>query len=273
MGDANAGNDKDDPWSSAWMAARQAWPSVALGLADFRRHVEATYEGLPTPEIAKDLYLAAACLGQVPDALAAFDKTYRADIHRTISRMGRRDAAVEDAQQAAYMRLFAGPAPKIGEYRGRGSLRNWLRVVVARLVVNLTTKADDEVPVEELEAFGMLTDEISPELLAMKRRYAQEFRAGLARSVRNLSAKDRSILRLAFCERMSIDRIGELYGVHRATAARWLSSSHAALVSRVQKDLRTALNVEQAEYESILRLIASELDTSLSRYLQTGEKL
>jgi len=66
---------------------------------------------------------------------------------------------------------------------------------------------------------------------------------------------------------MSIDAIGAAFGVHRATAARWLTRARGALVSATHKRLAARLELPVEQIESVIRLVQSKLDASMIRYL------
>ncbi len=69
---------------------------------------------------------------------------------------------------------------------------------------------------------------------------------------------------------LNIDEIGAIYRVHRVTAYRWLEKARDALVKHTQKLLAAQLKVEKREFDSIMRLIRSQLHLSLVRHLGEG---
>ena len=97
---------------------------------------------------------------------------------------------------------------------------------------------------------------------------ATSFVRALTAAVEQLSERDRSVLRCHLVERMSIDRIGEVYSVHRATAARWLASIRERLFERTRENLTARLEIGTSEYDSIMRLIQSQLHVSLGPKLE-----
>jgi RNA polymerase sigma-70 factor (ECF subfamily) len=62
---------------------------------------------------------------------------------------------------------------------------------------------------------------------------------------------------------LTIDEIGALYRVHRATAARWLARAQVGLTKEIRAALIRTLNLQPAELRSVLRLIRSGLQVSL----------
>jgi RNA polymerase sigma-70 factor (ECF subfamily) len=79
-------------------------------------------------------------------------------------------------------------------------------------------------------------------------------------------------LRYAFVDDLSIDRIGEIYGVHRATAARWIGHARDRFEEQLRAALKARLSVSESELFSILRVTMSGIDVSLARQLGGSEK-
>jgi RNA polymerase sigma-70 factor, ECF subfamily len=74
-------------------------------------------------------------------------------------------------------------------------------------------------------------------------------------------------LRLHYVDRLSIDRIGTLYRIHRATAARQLTRVRDALIARTRALLGERLGVTESELASLLRLLESTVDVDLVELL------
>jgi len=62
-------------------------------------------------------------------------------------------------------------------------------------------------------------------------------------------------------------QVGKLYGVHRATAARWLSDAREALGALIRAELAARLRIATEDVDSIVRLVQSRVDMSLDRLL------
>ncbi len=84
----------------------------------------------------------------------------------------------------------------------------------------------------------------------------------------SLTPRQRNLLRHQLVDHLSIDEIGALYQVHRATAARWLEAARQAVVEQIKLAMMARLRIHGEEYESILRLIHSAVDLSISRHLE-----
>jgi RNA polymerase sigma-70 factor (ECF subfamily) len=139
------------------------------------------------------------------------------------------------------------------------------------MALTLATRGSREVPVDTETLAMLVGGSNDPEVAYLKRVYTGEFRAAFESAFAELGARDRNLLRYAFVEGLTIDGIGALYKVHRATAARWIVKAHGELGAKVKAGLLARLGVDAAEYESILRLLESQIDLTLERFLHKTE--
>lgn len=106
-----------------------------------------------------------------------------------------------------------------------------------------------------------------PEARTIKNFYRPELTRALEESLAALDAREKTLLRLHAIDQLSIDAIGRTFGVHRATAARWL----AAIRRRVFDDLRAraALNwgASTSDLRDLLVILRDEIDLRLVRLL------
>jgi RNA polymerase sigma-70 factor (ECF subfamily) len=91
----------------------------------------------------------------------------------------------------------------------------------------------------------------------------QALRAAFA----SLTPRERLLFRMHFIDGLTIDRIGVVFSVHRATIARWLASAREMVVDRTMAQLGDELRLDPAEFESLLRVVRSALDVSLQGLL------
>jgi RNA polymerase sigma-70 factor (ECF subfamily) len=82
-----------------------------------------------------------------------------------------------------------------------------------------------------------------------------------------LAPRQRLLLKQHVLDDLTIDEIGPLLKVHRATAARWLDQARSDLARATELALQRRLGVSTTEVKSALRLIVSQLDVSLRRLL------
>jgi RNA polymerase sigma-70 factor (ECF subfamily) len=219
---------------------------------------------------AADLALAAACAAQAPGAHAAFDRILAevdvagAAIHATP------DTVLEVKQLLRVQLLVAkdGKPPGIAGYRGKGPLRGWVRITATRELIRHKKKLARDLSLDDRSLDRLLASGVDPTLAAMKAEYRAEFAAALREAIDDLSAEDRTLLRQQIVDDMSIDAVGAAYGVHRATAARWLNRARAALVAATHNRLAARLDVPVEQIDSVIRLVSSQLDASVIRFLR-----
>ena len=168
----------------------------------------------------------------------------------------------EEARQLVRERLLLGPngSGKISQYRGRGALKNWLRVVIARVLLNRAATQIHELPFEEEILARFLGTGNDVELAYMKQLYTNEFRTAFRQALKSLDDRERLLLRLSFLECLTIDDLARLNGVHRATVARQIVRAEQALFEAVRTNMQASLGIDDAEFASILRLVKSRLE-------------
>lgn len=219
-----------------------------------------------------DLYLAHGCALGSPAALAAFEAIFGGEIRALKARLRRGEAEGDDLAQAVRQRLFAPPRPRIGDYAGRGDLRNWLRVALVRMLVDhqrSTRAAREREVLDEASSLTVPTPEDDLELAYLKRRYGDAFRAAFEVAAGELEPETRNLLRRAYADGLTIDELGHLYRVHRATAARRLAQARAELLLGTRRRLSDQLGLDRGELDSIMRLIESTVHVTAERVFAT----
>lgn len=79
-----------------------------------------------------------------------------------------------------------------------------------------------------------------------------------------LSVRERNLLRQRFADGIRIDQLAGLYGVHVATIGRWLAGAREQVYVVTRDILLERLRIGHAEFDSILRVVRSQLDLSIS---------
>jgi RNA polymerase sigma-70 factor (ECF subfamily) len=253
-------------WQAMLDAARTAWPDVRI---DPGQVIEFITQRLAGP----DLVLAAACAEQEPSAHAAFDAVLTEVDAAGASTRSPRDI-VDDVKQVLRVQLLIakdGKPPGITGYRGKGPLRGWVRITATRELIRHQRKRAREAPSDRPleEAIG---DAADPMLSQLKAEYRTEFATALSEAITELGPEDRTLLRQQIVDQLSIDEIGAAFGVHRATAARWLQRARGALVTATRGRLAARLKLSVDEVDSVIRLVQSQLDASVIRYLREGKE-
>ncbi len=264
----------DDAIALAWRAGRAAWPDVTLSSGQLATHV-ATHalaaDGLA--QFPADVYLAAACVAGDRIALACFDRDVLSAARGAIQAIDSAPAFVDDALQRLRASLIVGDdgTPRLAHYAARGPLRAWVGVAAARtaLMMRRAHKRAKEIPVEDdawTSALAMISTN-NPELELLKRQYATAFAAALRDAVATLEPRARAVLRMSFVDALSIDDIGAVYAVHRATAARWIQRACDDVLAATRGLLAQRLALSQTELDRMTALVRSQLDVSLSQLL------
>lgn len=225
----------------------------------------------PSPDYAGDLYLAAACLEQDPLALQALRQRLRDAL--PMLKSFRLDAADEDALINDTLSALIGlnGPPRLKSYSARGPLASWLQVVLTRQVLALRRKSHTATPVELDEVLlGSVAIEGAPELELLKERFRGVFSQSFKAALQALSPRQRNMLRQHYLDQLSLEELGMLYRVHRATVARNLADARASLLEATRDEVSHALGIGRLEVDSIMRVVASRLDISATFFLSNA---
>jgi RNA polymerase sigma-70 factor (ECF subfamily) len=249
--------------------ARSEVPGVALDPIEFVAYVaeRVTFDARGRPVLASlhagDLWIAFGCVTGARDAIGAFEARYAAEIAGALRRSFE-PALAEDAElrlREKLMLVADDGTPRLASYAGRGGLGPWLRAAAVRTAIDLM-RARKEVPADP-GALGELGGQIDPLLASLKQRYRDEFRIAFEAAAQTLTPRERTLLRYRFFDDLSIDEIGTLYRVHRATVARWIAAIRESLFEVTRTRLMAQLSITDSEVDSVLRLIDSQLDVSI----------
>ena len=256
----------------AWRAGQKAWPDITLDRAAFATFVTPLEDR--AARFADDLYLAAACVAQNIQAIAAFDREILSNARGAIRSIDPSDTFVDEACQRLRANLLVGDGgrPKVADYAGRGPLRAWVGVAAVRtaLMMRRSQQRAREVPADTDSDWTDALITIStgnPELELLKRQYAAAFADALRAAVAALEPRLRTVLRMSFVDALSIDEIGAVYAVHRATAARWIQKACDAVSENTRGALADRLALTTTELERVTAMVQSQLDVSLSQLL------
>ena len=248
-------------------AGKAAWPGVSIDPAGYVRYLaERSGQGLPTPEQAADLYIACGCARGTSDALEAFYQRFRPVVARAIARIDSSEPFLDDVIQVLGVKLFVradGGPPGIAKYAGRSSLRGWLATTATRTALNMRRRKDDQAHDQVRSGMSGLKA-ADPELLLLKARYKPEFEAAIRAALAALPPMQRSLLLLQSVEGLTLPQLATMHSVSRATVARWLASAREALFEGTRRELMGRLQLSESEYESLVALVRSQLELTLS---------
>lgn len=260
-------------------ACRAAWPGLAVPDDAFVRHLaehlpdQGDLDGCLARMHCADLYLACGCAAQDPAALAAFDGGVLAQAVPVLHRMGLSASQVDEVVQVMRAKLMVaderGRLPLLASYAGRGALVGWVRTAARRTALSLRRNMDEQIGGRDdgrgLERMPIPAD---VELDYIRNRYQVEFKQAVEDALAALDAEQLRVLRLYFTDGLSIDRIGALLGVHRATAARRVHAAADAVRDETRRLLHARLGLSSGELDSLAGLVQSQLHVSLSRVLR-----
>jgi RNA polymerase sigma-70 factor, ECF subfamily len=263
----------------AWEVGRDPWPQVALSADVFVRHLAERMPedgaGIPLARLLEqvalgDLYLACACVHQVPASIEMLESHYLAKLPALLGNPKLPEMVVDDVRQAVRIHLLVGTngsGPQIAEYKGRGALLSWIRVVAVRMTLKLGGSIRETVPDENLIAAleAMPVPGAGTEFEFVKRRHRHEFRRAMYEAFAELSGEQRYRLRLHFIDRLSTTEMGALFRVNQSTVSRWLKRARQAVHEGTKRRLQERLGLSSKEFTSLLNAIESQLDLSLSQ--------
>src|SRR5262249_21587204 len=110
------------------------------------------------------------------------------------------------------------------------------------------------------------------ELQVLKQTSQKEFREALHAALAGLAPRERNILRLHYLDGIPAARIAELYEVNAWTISRAMSGAREKLFDETRRLLGERLRMSAAQIDSLVGLVMSRLDLSLSRVLKSEEE-
>lgn len=207
----------------------------------------------------------------MPTALRAFERALLAQVPAFVARLRLAPEQVAEVRQVLGERLLTprpeGP-PRISAYSGHGPLGAWLRVAATRVGLEQARAAAAR-PELSVQVEAAVSED-NPELQAVRERCKAAFAEALRDATAELSAEQRSLLRMHFVDGLSSAQISALYQVNRSTAVRWLQEARAALAQRTRRLLTERLHLSESDVQSVLALVYSQLDVSIAGLLGRG---
>jgi RNA polymerase sigma-70 factor (ECF subfamily) len=221
---------------------------------------------------ASDVYLIAAIAGGNADAHAAFARAMLEPCRGALARLGLAPAVVDDVLAEVRNRLLVGDGESDGElpivrHTGDGNLAALIRVMVVRAGIN-RQKREHRYTSEDVGTLDRLMGSHTPVGVLLSEEAKQLLRRVVAAAVATLGERDRALLRLHLYHGMTIDDLGQTYGVHRATAARWLAKVHDAIDSETRRALAHELRTESDHLHSVLDAARTGLTEAFAQALR-----
>ena len=257
--------------------AQWVWPDIEGDLIGFVGYVA---ERLPDdPDLLdvlekvkiSDLYLAWGCVHGDEAALKSFATHFDEMVDGAVRRFAKQGLDVDDAKQKVVEYILFPTetrAAAISLYGGHGSLKGYLGVTVVREVLRML-KAAKRMPVMDLQDPAMALADVNddPELQVLKNRYRTEFKTAFQTAFTDLEAADRNLLRYYYVSELTLMQIAAISGVKHNTISRRLAKVRGNLLVGTRDRLMTMAGIQQNQFESIVRLVQSQLNVSMYRML------
>ena len=281
-----------------WHKATEEYPSITLGLHDFKVRVlkvllkslsqihEAGNSTAGEQELVhllsqlrwKELYLTTACAAGNEAAWTIFQAQYGDIILKAALRCAENvnegheiaDSFLSDLFLPSQMGLTEGEK-KIEQYSGMGSLEGWIKVVIARKAIDRIRAHKKQVSIEDLEvefpSLDLSTQADSSMQDNDQQRALQMVQAGLNEALRRLDPQQKMILQLYYLQDVTLKEIGALLRVHESTAFRMLDRLKTQLLAALSEHLQEKYKVRRKEVRHLICLARSHIELDLKQIL------
>ncbi len=159
------------------------------------------------------------------------------------------------------------PVPRILSYAGRGPLAAWVAVSAQRTALSLRRKEASAQARHRAAAAEEFVDSIHPELAYLKRTYRAAFVTCFEEAFAALTNRERTLLRLHLVSRLRLEQMAPMFQVNISTISRWLAGARDSLLTQTREGLSRRLHLAPGEFDSLARLLRSQIDVSLVRLL------
>lgn len=257
----------DQAVEQAFARGKQAYPGIELDLDAFRGHCQRVLGEGPEwdwKRFSSELFLCAGCAKGDAEATRVLEAEALPQVVKAISRIDGDTEFVEEALQILRDKLLVGARAKIADYAARGPLVAWLSVAAARVALDLIRARNARKLHHSDLPERLAQTDTSPLNDIVKSRYADSFQRALKTAISALPSRERNLLRLQLVGRCSIDQLGRMYLVHRATAARWLEGARNRVFESVREQMKMEHRLTDGEFDSIARGVRSQLDLSIT---------
>jgi RNA polymerase sigma-70 factor (ECF subfamily) len=222
----------------------------------------------------EDLFLAYACSLSDKKALKLFASECDGELRAVANKLRISTSDFDDVRQRLWDKLFLASgdrSPKILEYRGKGQLRHWFRVLAARSILDDLRKSKrfEGLNIEPGDsALWRTAPQVDPELANIRQRYKDDFRAAFESALKALEPEERNLLKGHYVGGMSTEQLAKAFGIHKATAARHIAKARDKLLEHTRAHLKSQLGANSDDLDSVMRLFDGEMSISLSRMLK-----
>lgn len=217
-----------------------------------------------------DIALTLAAADFNPAALSAFDALLTQQARVALKKLDPSDSFADEVAQLLRQRLLLGDPQRLLDYSGRGSLAKWLRIAALRTGLDLRRGVNAQTESDDALA-DMPAPDDGPEFDVIRSRYGPQFREAFTEALQSLSSQARNLLRLHYLEGASMAQLGQHYNLHRTTVARHLDEARQVLFDETRRRVAERLPLGRDEFESLMRVLRSQLDISIRRLLKATQ--
>lgn len=259
----------------AYEIGRDAYPTIDLSRDTFIMFARAraeTWKG--NPDRATDMFLACACVERIPAAIAEFLAAFGERIPMYLGKLARSADLVAEVRQILVTRCVIGDAnkpPALTAYSATGSLEGWLRATAVREALAINRDSDRNVGEVDVVMAAQIPW-VDHEIALFKQIYREPVSRAFATACAGLDAEDRALLRLHYVDGVTTAKLATMFRISRATLIRRLAAARELLVERVKAALQLASGVADRDFDSVLRLVKSQIDLRLSVVLRSAEE-
>jgi RNA polymerase sigma-70 factor (ECF subfamily) len=224
--------------------------------------------------VAEDLYLACACLTEVPGAIEAFDAQYLTRVSGFIAHIDNSPAFADELRQQLRESLLVrrqDRAAPIADYSGRGAMMVWVRISAVRAALRHRRRPEEQRRSDDPAALDELAIEASPELQLLRQRHAATLEQALKKAISALPSEQRVILRMYFSSGQNTARIATIMRVDRSTAARRLVAAREAVFDETKRLMQQELKLTTDEFASLARVLHDQLNVSIGSLLAESQ--
>ncbi len=231
---------------------------------------ESDFASLAEQPHAQDLSLAATALTGDPRAVRNLTRHCWPVVVRYLRRFAISAAELDDVGQELWKSLLvrtdSGPA-KLASYSGRGPLGAFVGITAQRIVIMRQRRAGTTTRAVRAaaEIDGLIVD---AEMALLKERYRAHFVEAVGDALRGLDDRTRMVLRMHLLDLVSLERIAQAYKVRQSSVSRWLEDARGQIAKETRRTLRKRLQLSESDFDSIRRLVMSQLDISIAQFLK-----
>jgi len=251
---------------------RAAHPQLAVDDLVFAAHLgrcgaEIGASAGDTDTHAEDLYICCAALLGDDAAVRTLRENHRAVLAGYLRPLDPSSDLLDEVEQrvwdAALLGSNGAPA-KLASYSGRGPLAAWLGVAGQRIA--LMMRRSEAAAKRALDNVALQSDRAlaDPELAFLKENLREPFQRAIIDALKTLDDRQRMIYSLHVLDGLTVERIGAMYGVSHSTVSRWMANARAAVIAEARRLLRDEMDIPAEEFDSLARLLSSQLDLSVS---------